>query len=102
MVYTTGGGARSPLWSQIKADIYQKPVRTLLESEGGVIGSAVLAGAGAGIFADSLSGARCFVHVARVFEPNPANAERYDALYALFKDFHDVLQPGFNRLAQIN
>ena len=102
VVYTTGGGARSPLWSQIKADIYQKPVRTLLESEGGVIGSAVLAGAGAGIFADILSGARCFVHVAQVFEPNPANAERYDALVVLFKEFHDVLQPGFNRLAQIN
>lgn len=100
-LYTTGGGARSPLWSQIKADIYHKPVCTLVESEGGVIGAAVLAGAGVGLFPDILTGARQFVHIERVFEPNPDTAARYDALYQLFKQLHDTLQPGFEALARL-
>ncbi len=100
-IYTTGGGKRSPLWSQIKADIYHKPVCTLVESEGGVIGSAVLAGAGVGIFPDILSGARKFVQIEWVFEPDPGTAARYDALYQLFKGLHDTLQPGFEALARL-
>jgi xylulokinase len=97
-IFTSGGGARSNLWSQIKADIYRKPVSTLAESEGGVIGSAVLAGVGAGVFSDIQSGAKPFVKVNRVFEPDPSNRARYEYLYILFKELHDVLQPEFERL----
>ena len=70
-VYTTGGGTRSALWSQIKADIYQKPVSTLAASEGGVLGSAILAGVGAGVYADSRAGAERCVQVDRTFAPRP-------------------------------
>jgi xylulokinase len=98
-IFTSGGGARSNLWSQIKADIYHKPVLTLVESEGGVIGSAILAGVGAGVFPDIQSGAKPFVKVDRVFEPDPSNRARYEYLYILFKELHDVLQPGFEKLS---
>jgi xylulokinase len=98
-IFTSGGGARSNLWSQIKADIYHKPVLTLVESEGGVIGSAILAGVGAGVFPDIQSGAKPFVKVDRVFEPDPSNQARYEYLYILFKELHDVLQPGFEKLS---
>jgi xylulokinase len=98
-VFTSGGGARSNLWSQIKADIYRKRVLTLAESEGGVIGSAVLAGVGAGVFPDVQSGARRFVKVNRVFEPDPSNQARYEYLYILFKELHDTLQPRFEKLS---
>lgn len=54
-----------------------------------------------GIFPDILSGSQPFVHVERIFEPDPANVARYDALYDLFKAFHDALQPVFDRLAQL-
>lgn len=97
-IFTSGGGARSNTWSQIKADIYRKPVSTLAESEGGAIGSAILAGVGAGVFADVQSGARPFVKVNQVFEPDPSNRARYDYLYLLFKELHDVLQPKFVKL----
>jgi sugar (pentulose or hexulose) kinase len=56
-VYTIGGGARSDLWSQIKADIYKKPVYTFEASEGGILGSAILAGVGVGIYTDARAGA---------------------------------------------
>ncbi len=101
-VYTTGGGARSPLWSQIKADIYGRPVYTLQASEGGVLGSAILAGVGVGAYADIPSGAARCVAVDRRFDPTPAHRARYDALYTLFLDVHDRLQEPFERLAALS
>ena len=52
----TGGGAYSDLWSQIKADIYEKPVVTFENAEGGLLGAAILAGAGAGVYANETEG----------------------------------------------
>lgn len=100
-VYTTGGGARSAVWCQIKADIYGKPVYTLTAEEGGVLGSALLGMVGTGYYPDAQTAtARC-VHTARVFQPNPATAERYEALFNLYQDVHDRLQEPFERLAKI-
>ena len=100
-VYTTGGGARSALWSQIKADIYRKPVYTLAASEGGILGSAILAGVGAGVYPDIRAGAARCVHVADAFQPRQALAARYDYLYDLFQEVHDRLQEPFGRLAHL-
>lgn len=100
-VYTTGGGARSALWSQIKADIYQKPVYTLQASEGGALGSAILAGVGAGVYADIRAGAEQCVHVDRVFQPETSRFARYDFLYDVFKQTHDRLQEPFEKLARM-
>lgn len=100
-VYTTGGGARSALWSQIKADIYQKPVYTLMASEGGVLGSAILAGVGVGVFPDIQAAAEQCVHVDRVFQPDPSRFTRYDYLYDVFKETHDRLQELFEKLARM-
>lgn len=100
-IYTTGGGARSTLWSQIKADIYQKPVYTLTASEGGVLGSAILAGVAAGVYADVRAGATRCVHVGRHFAPNQSLFARYEYLFALYKQIHDRLQEPFERLTHM-
>lgn len=100
-VYTTGGGARSALWSQIKADIYRKPVYTLKASEGGVLGSAILAGVGAGMYADVREGAVRCVHVDSVFTPDEQLRARYDFLYDLYTQIHDRLQQPFEALARM-
>lgn len=100
-VYTIGGGARSDLWSQIKADIYQKPVYTFESSEGGILGSAILAGVGAGVFSDAGAGADHCLKVDKEFRPDLSRAARYDYLYELFKETHDRLQDSFNGLARM-
>jgi len=100
-VYTIGGGARSDLWSQIKADIYQKPISTFEASEGGVLGSAILAGAGVGAYPDVRSGGEQCLRVKRTFEPDLTTDERYDYLYELFKEIHDELQESFDKLARM-
>lgn len=100
-VYFTGGGARSPVWAQIKADIYKKPIYTLAVDEGGVVGSAILAMLGIGFYPDPLTATAHCVKTAHQFIPNPQNFPRYDALFALFKEIHDRLQEPFNQLAAV-
>jgi sugar (pentulose or hexulose) kinase len=100
-IVTTGGGASSPLWCQVKADIYQKPVYTLRVEEGGVLGSALIAMVGSGYYADAQAATRQCVQTARVFYPNPATAERYNALFEIYKDVHDRLQEPFDQLNKI-
>jgi len=97
-VRTTGGGARSDLWSQLKADIYQKRVVTFENFEGGMLGAAILAGVGAGVYPDERSGADRTVRLAREFLPDTTLADRYDYLFDLFKELHDVMQAPFNKL----
>jgi xylulokinase len=98
-VRTTGGGAQSMLWSQIKADIYQKPVVTFEVFEGSVLGAAILAGVGADVYPDERTGAERAIRLGPTFEPNLANKARYDYLFAMFKDLHDRMQEPFNRFS---
>jgi xylulokinase len=100
-IYHSGGGAYSDLWSQIKADIYQKPVYTFETSEGGILGSAILAGVGLGAYADEPSGAERCLRLDKKFTPNLELAERYTCQFELFKEVHDLLQEPFNKLAQM-
>ena len=45
-----GGGARSPLWRQIQADVYNRDVEIIATEEGAAFGAAILAGVGAGLW----------------------------------------------------
>lgn len=101
VVYHSGGGAYSDLWSQIKADIYQKKVVTFETSEGGILGSSILAGVGAGVFQDPASGAERCLRIAKEFLPREQWSNRYNAMFTLFKDLHDRIQESFNQLARI-
>ena len=47
-----GGGARSPFWRQMMADVFDMPVRTVKSQEGPALGAAILAGVAAGLYAD--------------------------------------------------
>ncbi len=101
VIYHSGGGAYSDLWSQIKADIYGKKVAVFENSEGGILGSAILAGVGVGLYPDSASAAERCLRVAKSFEPRSQHSRRYEAMFSLFKDLHDRMQEPYNRLAQV-
>jgi xylulokinase len=101
VIYHSGGGAYSDVWSQIKADIYQKKVAIFENSEGGILGSAILAGVGAGTYSDPAAGAEHCLRVSKEYLPHPELRARYDYLFELFKDLHDRLQEPYNRLPKI-
>lgn len=101
VVYHSGGGAYSDLWSQLKADIYGKQVAVFENSEGGILGSSILAGVGVGLYPDPASGAECCLRVAKSFAPRPEYRERYDTMFSIFKDLHDRMQAPYNALARL-
>jgi xylulokinase len=79
-----GGGSRSPLWNQIKADLCGLPVTTSTVSEPGCLGAAILAGVGSRVFATIEEGCRRFVRFREPLRPDPACAAVYERLYERF------------------
>ncbi len=101
VIYHSGGGAYSDLWSQIKADIYQTPVRTFENNEGGILGAAILAGVGIGVYETESSGAKHCLRFDKTFMPDPDLAARYNYQFALFTEIHDLLQEPFDKLPHV-
>jgi xylulokinase len=100
-IRATGGGGKSPLWRQLQADIYGAPVATLAAEEGPAYGAALLAGVGAGVFADVADAvARC-VAVTSVTAPDPAAQERHQAVYAIYTGLYARLRESMARLAAV-
>ena len=58
----SGGGAKSPLWNQIQADVYGRPVERLKVSECTTLGAAILGAAGAGVFGSVEEAVENMVH----------------------------------------
>ncbi len=87
----SGGGARSDLWCQIKADVLDRPLHRLAVCDSAVLGAALLAGVGVGVYPTLAAAAEQAVHVDRVFEPDPDAAARYADLYAVYRDAYQAL-----------
>jgi xylulokinase len=95
---SVGGGARSRLWSQIKADVVGVPVLLPETSIGAPFGDAALACVAAGLHAD-VGGLVRTVRIRERFEPRAETVERYDALYGVYRSAYDSLRDEFRRLA---
>lgn len=98
-----GGAAKSHLWNQIAADVYGVPAAQTAVSEAGLVGAAICAGVGVGIFKNAREGAQSMVRVSRRYEPNPQLKSRYDELFDLYKTVYRSLVDGcvFERLARL-
>ncbi|HET6440111.1 MAG TPA: FGGY-family carbohydrate kinase [Anaeromyxobacter sp.] len=97
-ISAVGGGARSSLWLQVKADVLGVPIRTVRVPEAACLGAAIFAGAGAGVFESVAAGAQRAVRVARVYDPRPAAHDAYAARLAVYRDLHPALRPIHQRL----
>lgn len=68
-IRSMGGGAQSPLWCQIKADMTRKNIAILENNETACLGSAILAGVGVGIYSDVKSVCESLVKIKKVYIP---------------------------------
>jgi xylulokinase len=94
-VRSMGGGARSPLWLKIKADVLQKPVRTLEVEETACLGAALMGATATGYF-DSYEGAVAqMVRLDRTIEPGTRDLAAYQHGYAQYVELYDRLAPMF-------
>lgn len=87
----TGGAAKSPLWSQMLADITQQPIHLLATPETGCLGAALYAGIGAGIYKDPKDATDRAVKISNSFTPNPANYAAYQDGYKRFVNTYEAL-----------
>jgi xylulokinase len=87
-----GGGAISPLWRQIQADVYGQPVSKLAAEQGGAHGAAILAGVGAGLWASVDAACSSFVHVALSVEPDAASSAKMQKQYAVYRAIYPALK----------
>ena len=87
-----GGGARSPLWRQIQADVYGHVVEILAAEEGAAYGAAILAGVGAGTWASVDQASEAIVRVAnRVSLDRQASAVMQRG-YQVYRKIYPALQ----------
>jgi sugar (pentulose or hexulose) kinase len=90
-----GGGARSPVWKQIEADVTQRPVFTTVNEEAATLGAAVLAGKAVGLYASVDEAVGQMVQVKACFDPSKANTAVYDEAYKTYVGLYDALCPLF-------
>jgi xylulokinase len=87
-----GGGARSPLWLQLKADICRAPLRLPQVTEAACLGAAMLAGVAAGIYPDVAAAASQTVRLRpQRIDPRPDSAAAYDQKYQLYRQVYPTL-----------
>jgi len=98
-----GGATKSPLWNQIQADVYGRPVQTLKVGESTVLGAAILGGVGAGVFSSIEEGVDTLVEVTGEVEPNMENHAVYEEMYEAYaKAYEGLASSGtFDKLAEI-
>jgi sugar (pentulose or hexulose) kinase len=96
-IRSLGGGAKSALWCQIKADLTGLPVTTTRNTEDAAcLGAAVLAGAAVGAWPSAAEALSRIVEVDRRFDPDPRQREPYERLYADYRRLYDCLLPMFS------
>ena len=91
-VRAIGGGARSNLWQQIVADIFEVPVDLLEVEEGPAYGAAMLAGVGVGLFESLQEVDEKLIKVKSTVKPKQPNSEKYRQLYQVFKSLYPALK----------
>jgi len=88
-----GGGARSELWLQIKADVTGRTVRPVLAEEPTALGAAILAGLAAGTFRDAADAvARTVTPSADGYEPDERARAVYEERYAQYRALYDGVE----------
>ena len=81
----TGGCTAIDSWNQMQADLYGKPVSTLENPQASLLGAAILAAHGLGIFPSIASAAKQMVKIRRTYEPDGDRADEYNAIYRRFR-----------------
>jgi xylulokinase len=94
-VRVTGGGARSPLWRQILADVFGAEIVTVNSEEGATYGAALLAATGSGAFRSVEAACEQTIQITGSAHPGRDQAV-YERLYPRYRDLYPALKPAFH------
>lgn len=99
-VRVSGGGARSALWRQILADVFNTEIVTVNVTEGAAFGAALLAGVGAGLYSSVEDACARTIRITGSTAPSAA-AEVYEAYYPRYRALYPLLAGEFAALARL-
>ncbi|MDA3847629.1 MAG: xylulokinase [Vallitaleaceae bacterium] len=94
-VRVIGGGAKSPLWKQILADVFNVEIQEINTNQGGGLGAAILAAVGAGVYKTVEEGCDQLIRVTNTVKPIPANVAMYQKTYPLYNKLYGDLASWF-------
>lgn len=101
-VIHTGGASNSPLWSQIKADIYDKEIVVPIHDECTALGAAMLAMTGTGVYKNEIEAAKITVGKYKErYEPFKDTQSRYREMFEVFKEINQALKKPFQNMSKI-
>ena len=98
-VRASGGGARSPFWRQILADVFGKRVARLETQEGSAYGAALLAMVGTGEYISVPEACAATIREADAVEPRVTESAVYARGHAVYRALYPALQPLYGRMA---
>ena len=94
-----GGGAKSPLWKEIFADVLDLELDSVESEEGPGYGGAMLAAVACGEYASVGEAAEKLVKVLSTVKPDPEIAKRYEERYQVFRRIYPAVKPLFPIMA---
>ena len=100
-VRASGGGAKSPFWRQIQADVNGAPLVVINVDEGPAYGAAILATVTTGLYASVEEACDAIINVVDTCKPAAANTKQYDSWFAEYQKAYTALAPGFHRAAEL-
>lgn len=92
-----GGGSKSKVWNQIKADITGRTIYTTENSDAACLGAAIISGVAVGEFSNIKDAVDNMIVLKEKFVPNMENHEKYRILYAQYKQLYEDLCPLFEK-----
>ena len=97
----TGGGARSPFWRQILADVLRRPIVRTAVDEGPAYGAALLAGVAAGMFRDVEQACGVVKVSPETIDPDTVRARQYDDYYGVYRGLYSATMPAMHELSEL-
>jgi xylulokinase len=101
VVRLSGGGAKSPFWHQLFADIFDHNAATLETQEGSAYGAALLAMIGTGEYASAAELCRVAIKEVAVKQPNTNAADFYRKSYEVYRSLYPALRSAFQSVAEL-
>lgn len=100
-VRISGGGAKSPLWRQILADVFGVKVQVISSKEGPALGAAILAAVGCGLYKNVDEACKNLIKVTASVDPIAENIEKYNKVYNIYNGLYPILKESFEKISKL-
>lgn len=91
--HATGGGAKSKIFMQMKADILGVPFVSLKQTDSGTVGSAMMTGVAIGIYKDIYEAAEIMIETSERYEPDMNRHDKYMKVFEKYEKLYDSIRP---------